>query len=201
MSMSIPFFYEPVTLFRDRVRCTDPGATPFAVGQIIDRVDADKATDEYHEHSLSPATWEQVDRPEASVIVDGGTLSNFPVWLFDADKDDGKPQRMTIGFTLTGGRGVAPELGVGAHLMPWPVHFGLELFHTASSAWDERFATHSTSLRTITVNAGNIATTQFTLTDPEKELLRTNGYDAATRYLDAFKPELYVNTYGLSPFG
>ena len=196
MSMSIPFFFEPVSLYRDRVQCVDPGDTPFVVGEILDTVTSTADAEACRNDGLRPATWEPQARPEPSVIVDGGTLSNFPVWLFDKSAAEGGPTRMTFGFTLSGGRGVGPSLGPASHLVPWPVHFGMELFHTASSAWDDRFASHSTSLRTIAVDAGNIATTQFTLTRPEQDLLLTNGAKAVDRYLLHFEPDRYMNTYG-----
>src|SRR5262245_40932757 len=63
MSMSIPFFFQPVEL--DYLAALD-------------------------------------GKPVPSIIVDGGTLSNFPVWLFDSPN----PSRPTFGFTLTGGTGV-----------------------------------------------------------------------------------------------
>lgn len=196
MSMSIPLFFEPVTLYRNRVECTDPGDTPFAVGEIIDADAAEADGEVCRRDGLRPATWKAQAKPEPSVIVDGGTLSNFPVWLFDTSPADGGPKRMTFGFTLTGGRGIGPSLGPASHLVPWPVHFGMELFHTASSAWDDRFASHSTSLRTIAVDAGNIATTQFALSPDEQSLLLANGKKAVDRYLAHFDPAGYMNTYG-----
>jgi NTE family protein len=198
MSMSIPFFFEPVTLYRNRVQCTDPGDTSFTVGQVIDAVTADADAAECAHDGIRPAAWAPLEKPEASVIVDGGTLSNFPVWIFDAPPETGGPKRMTFGFTLTGGHGMAPSLGAAARLVPWPVHFGMELFQTASGAWDDRFASHSTSLRTITVNAGTIATTQFTLTPEQQQFLLTSGQQAVDRYLAHFNPAKYMNTYGES---
>lgn len=196
MSMSIPFFFEPVTLYRIQVECVDPGDTVFEAGQLIDEVDADAHAVACEEAGIKPATWAPPANPEPSVIVDGGTLSNFPVWIFDRPPEKGAPQRMTFGFTLTGGRGIGPSLGHASHLVPWPVHFGMELFHTASSAWDKRLASQSTRLRTIAVNAGTIATTQFTLSGPEQDLLLTNGKKAVNHYLAHFNPADYMNTYG-----
>jgi NTE family protein len=197
MSMSIPFFFEPVKLYRNRVQCTDSGETSFMVGQVIDAVTADADAAQCEHDGISPAAWAPVGNVEASVIVDGGTVSNFPVWIFDTPPESGGPKRMTFGFTLTGGRGMSPQLGPAARLVPWPVRFGADLFQTASGAWDDRFASHSTSLRTIMVNAGTIATTQFTLTPDEQQFLLTSGKQAVEHYLAHFNPTEYMNTYGL----
>lgn len=151
MSMSIPYFFEPVELVNGE-------------GRI-------------------------------STIVDGGTLSNFPVWLFDVNPQTSNrpPRRPTFGFTLTGGRG----LGAGglARLTPWPVRFGIDIFQTAREAWDTRFASHSTHVRTLAVNAADVGTTEFDLSDERQQLLRDNGVEAATEFLDRFDLSEYMNTY------
>jgi NTE family protein len=201
MSMSIPFFFEPVPLVRDCVRCTDPGGTSLGTGDVLDRITFAAVNAEAVNAGLAGASFDELEHEQIALIVDGGTLSNFPVWIFDANPVDpaGPPQRMTFGFTLTGGRGIAPAAGVLAHMAPWPVRFGIDIFHTAQSAWDQRFAAHSTRVRTIAVDAGDVATTNFHLTDAQKAGLLSSGSDAATRFLDRFDPGTYVNTYGARP--
>jgi NTE family protein len=158
MSMSIPYFFEPVKLVH-----VDPET---------------KATTDCE-------------------IVDGGTLSNFPVWLFDVDpRTAGRPPaRPTIGFTLEGGHGVGGGIrSVVAH-MPWAVRFGVSIFDTAEEAWDERFVSHSTRTRTISVDADGVGTTDFTLSQAQRDLLIANGRRAATEFLDKFDLAAYENTY------
>lgn len=130
------------------------------------------------------------------LIIDGGTLSNFPVWLFDVDPAvTGKPPaRPTFGFTLTGGRGLGGPEGV-VRVMPWDVRFAFDIFHTAQEAWDKRFVSHSTHVRTVTVDAADVATTEFDLTPARQKLLIDNGRTAATAFLDAFTLEDYMNTF------
>jgi hypothetical protein len=69
-----------------------------------------------------------------SVIIDGGTLSNFPVWLFDVDTPNQPLRRPTFGFTLTGGKGVGAGLNNAVSRMPWAVRFGFDIFHTSQEA-------------------------------------------------------------------
>lgn len=150
MSMSIPFFFQPIQL-------------------------------------------EAVDTGELCTIVDGGVLSNFPVWLFDVPDHDAT--RPTFGFHLTGGKGLGGGL-VGIVEKFWPAELGINMFRTASDAWDERFMSQSTVVRTCTVDSGDVGTTDFNLTDHQKQQLLQNGRDAATRFLNSFDPSKYRNTYG-----
>lgn len=130
------------------------------------------------------------------LIVDGGTLSNFPVWLWDVDpKVSGHlPTRPTFGFTLSGGHGFGPPSFV-TKVTPWHLRFAFDIFHTAESAWDERFVSHSTRVRTLAVDADDVGTTDFNLSQEKQELLVHNGRVAATAFLDSFSLEQYENTY------
>jgi NTE family protein len=127
-----------------------------------------------------------------ALFVDGGTLSNFPVWLFDVDDRD--PRRPTFGFTLTGGHGMGgPKVPLAE---PWFVKLGLDIVHTAMEAWDKRFVSHSTRVRTCAVDAGTIGTTQFNLSTQQQEWLIESGRKAATDFLDKFDLSEYMNTFG-----
>lgn len=152
MSMSIPYFFDPVRL--------------------------------------------QDAQGQTCFIVDGGTLSNFPVWLWDVDpKVAGHPPtRPTFGFTLEGGKGFGGPGALGK-VAPWELRFAFEIFHTAESAWDKRFVSNSTRVRTLAVDAGDVATTEFNLSQEKQEMLIHNGREAATTFLDAFSLEDYQNTY------
>jgi NTE family protein len=152
MSMSIPYFFQPIELLDEsRRRCT---------------------------------------------IVDGGTLSNFPVWLFDVDPAVAgrPPSRPTFGFTLSGGKGLGGPLGL-VKVAPWGLRFAFDIFHTAQEAWDARFVSHSTRVRTLAVDAADVATTQFDLSPEKQALLVRNGREAARAFLDGFSLADYENTF------
>ena len=190
MSMSIPYFFEPMELVRDYVRCTHRGGTQLWEGELVDRLDFDAANvDSPDDLAECEEIHEQI-----ATIVDGGTLSNFPVWIFDSATE---PKRLTFGFTLRGGKGIG-GLGHFEHA-PWLAKFALDIFHSAQDAWDKRFVSQSTRVRTVTVNAGNIATTQFDLRKEQKDMLVANGEAAASWFLDHFDPTKYRNTNGLAP--
>ena len=199
MSMSIPYFFEPVLLVRDRVMVEDAGDAAGVSAGLADRRDVDKANKAvaggkaatYRE--LTPAE----TKTQVSTIIDGGTLSNFPVWLFDVDTNNMQPlTRPTFGFTLTGGKGVGAGFNKVVSRMPWAVRFGFDIFHTSQEAWDTRFVSHSTRVRSIAVDAGTVGTTQFNLTVADQDLLINNGRAAATKFLDRFTLADYTNTYG-----
>jgi NTE family protein len=132
-----------------------------------------------------------------TLIVDGGTLSNFPVWLFDVDPavTGHPPLRPTFGFTLKGGRGLGGGMNQIRRLAPWGVRFGSDIFHTAQEAWDTRFVSHSTRVRTLAVDAADVATTEFNLSPERQELLVANGRRAAAEFLDDFELSNYMNTF------
>jgi NTE family protein len=200
MSMSIPYFFEPVLLVRDRVFVTNAGgADGLATGQLADRIEVEHANEAAQHFGVPEATYREMTKSEEksqqSVIVDGGTLSNFPVWLFDVGNEAETMVRPTFGFTLTGGRGVGAGFNAVVRRTPWAVRFGFDIFHTSQEAWDTRFVSHSTRVRTVAVDAGTIGTTQFNLSTDDQNMLLQNGRDAAKRFLDRFDLAEYENTF------
>jgi hypothetical protein len=91
-----------------------------------------------------------------------------------------------VRLTLTGGRGMTGGLRALREMVPWPVCFGADIFQTASTAWDERFVSHSSRVRTVALDAGNVATTEFALTPARADGLVASGRAAASSFLDAF---------------
>lgn len=129
-----------------------------------------------------------------STIVDGGVLSNFPVWIFDVIDHD--PIRPTFGFKLTGGRGFGGGLSKMLDLLGWPVEMGLEIFETTTEAWDNYWVSHETYVRTCAISAGEIGTVQFDLSAAQKQWLLDSGKQAARAFLEHWNPEDYVNSAG-----
>jgi NTE family protein len=109
------------------------------------------------------------------VIVDGGLLSNFPIWIFDSTDE---PEWPTFGILLKEeGFNQPNEIG-------GPVSFFKAMVNTMMNAHDRRFIqpedfTH----RTITVPVGKTQTTNFDLTKLEKEWLYWSGYEATKNFL------------------
>jgi predicted acylesterase/phospholipase RssA len=145
MSMSFPFFFDPVTLRRG-------------------------------------------DRPH--LIVDGGLLSNFPVWLFDGPT---APRRPTYGFRLHPGHGAEQPYYAGVPTPLWELPLAKALLHAATDAWDERLE-HATRVRTVSIPTFEVSTLDFGLSAGDAERLYRSGLEAAS---DFFGSETrYVNQFG-----
>ncbi|MDP9486702.1 MAG: patatin-like phospholipase family protein [Actinomycetota bacterium] len=121
---------------------------------------------------------------EEHLIVDGGMLSNFPVWLFDAEE----PQWPTIGMKLV----QSPETPLGEEL-PEPVpRAGVKqvigylrsLVDTMMAAHDRLYVEqHDFDRRTIGIDTLGVGTTEFDLS-PERALaLYESGRTAAKEFL------------------
>jgi NTE family protein len=128
------------------------------------------------------------------LIVDGGVLSNFPVWLFDVNPDT-DPTRPTFGFRITGGRGVGSGLNRVVDRLGWPVEEGAAIFHTTTGAWDKRFASQSTIVRTCPTPAGDLGTTDFGKVAELKDGVIAGAEAAAGAFLKTFDLSRYRNTH------
>lgn len=129
-----------------------------------------------------------------ATIVDGGTLSNFPVWLFDTRRRN--PTRPTFGLRLVGGRAVGSGLRAFVRMLGWPAALAVDISQTQSSAWDQRFVTASSRVRTCTVDAGTVGTTDFDLSAPRRADLINGGRRAAAAFLTSFDLDEYRNSFG-----
>lgn len=123
-----------------------------------------------------------------SIIVDGGLLSNFPVELFDSD---GVPEWPTFGFRLVH----AGPQPVVRHQITGPLSEIAAMLFTASSAHDAYYLSNDKFVRTITIDTGDIAATDFNLTPDQKQTLFDNGVAAANDFLAHWDFEKYKELY------
>lgn len=143
MSMSIPFFFEPVVL-------TDTGGNP-------------------------------------CYIVDGGVLSNYPVWLFDDGTSD--PPWPTLGYKL-----VAPQEG-RPHTILGPLTLFAALFATMMEAHDARYIEDKHFVRSIPIPTLGVQTTDFELPREKAQALYQSGRDAASKFFATWDFEQYKAKY------
>jgi NTE family protein len=118
----------------------------------------------------------------ARYVVDGGLLSNFPVWLFDSGSDR-PPARPTWGFRLHGGE--AAEEHLPYHRVPlpfWRLKLARAMFQSATEAWDREQLSRATSSRTVSIPTRAIGTTQFSLSIADADQLFQWGKEAAERF-------------------
>ncbi|MFF2874986.1 patatin-like phospholipase family protein [Gottfriedia sp. NPDC057991] len=124
------------------------------------------------------------------LIVDGGILSNFPIWIFDDHQE-----WPTFGFRLIDDEIIGKPLD--GHN---PISFYKSIFITMRQAHDLRHLTKEVNERTIKIPTGEISSTDFNLTNKEKELLFTNGYQAAKKFLGTWDFEKFKHNYPPEPY-
>jgi NTE family protein len=128
----------------------------------------------------TPVTLWEGARPH--FIVDGGLLSNFPVWLFDSGGTR-RPARPTWGFRVHGGTELEePTPNRPIRLPLWRLALAKAMFQAASEAWDRDRADRAQTVRTVDIPTGRISTTDFDLSDEDAAFLRTSGEDSARRF-------------------
>lgn len=115
------------------------------------------------------------------VLVDGGLLSNFPVWLFDDEEEAGCP---TLGIRLDEedeeeGRSRTNGLALDSVL-----GFVKGLAQTAVSAHDRHYLERSNFDRTIGVPSLGVGTTDFDISPEVSRALYESGRLAADAFLD-----------------
>jgi NTE family protein len=146
---------------------------------------------------FEPVRWENPKTGRTHVIVDGGMLSNFPVWLFDCD-DGNPPEWPTFGMLLVEPK---PSVPVGARL-PKPrmeghgagavIDYVKALAQTMMEAHDRLYVEQASYARTIPIPTLGVGTTEFGLS-PERALaLYDSGRWAAEKFLDAWDFDAYV---------
>ncbi|MGO9320124.1 MAG: patatin-like phospholipase family protein [Solirubrobacteraceae bacterium] len=126
------------------------------------------------------------------VLVDGGVVSAFPVFLFDTPT----PQHPTWGFRLYGGSGPEKPTYTAIEGPLWPVDMLEAIVDTSMNALD-KLEMIAFGPRTISIPTGDIPTLDFALTDAQKEELYNNGRNAAQEFFAA-KPDGH-NTFGAVP--
>jgi NTE family protein len=142
---------------------------------------------------FEPVTLYQAGKPH--YIVDGGLLSNFPIWLFDSPN----PMRPTWGFRLHGGMGPEqpPYHKVGR--FSWQLPLTLAMFSSMMDAWDQWHRSKASGSRTVSIPTGPIKTTDFGLGDPDAQRLYGWGYDAARNFFASPAIRDYLNSFGQTP--
>jgi NTE family protein len=134
--------------------------------------------------SMSIPYFFQPVRINGSYLVDGGLLSNFPIWFFDSHTT---PEWPTFGVMLEGD-GDREETEIRG-----PVSFLEAMFQTVMSAHDRRFIRPGDfAHRTIKVNTGSVKATDFNMNNAAKEKLYHSGFRAGLQFFDGWRWDEYV---------
>jgi NTE family protein len=120
-------------------------------------------------------------------IVDGGLLSNYPVWLFDVQ---GLPRWPTIGFRLHAKRVKMEETRTKGLFS-----FTRALILTMLDAHDRFYVQKSQAVRTVFIDTEGVRSTQFHLSGEMRKKLLQSGEQAAHRFLEHWSFAEYVRAY------
>ena len=127
------------------------------------------------------------------VLVDGGVVSAYPIFLFDSEE----PKHPTWGFRLYSGK--PPESPPYADIsgLLWWVDMGEAILDTSMNAFD-RFDEKLFGPRTIAIPTGDIETLDFELSEAEKNELFEFGLQAAKEFF-AKDPKGVNLLFGATP--
>lgn len=123
---------------------------------------------------FQPVKLNNVNTNKKSLIVDGGVLSNYPVWLFDVK---GIPSWPTIGFKLGGNKEVRE------HKITNILNFTSSIIETMLEAQDDIHIKEMDYLRTVKINTLDIKTTDFNISNEKILDLYNSGEICAKEFL------------------
>jgi NTE family protein len=146
---------------------------------------------------FEPVRFENPKTGELHVIVDGGMLSNYPIWLFDCD-DGTPPDWPTFGMLLVEPK---PRVPIGVRL-PKPkmagrgagavIDYMKALAQTMMEAHDRLYIEQSSYARTIPIPTLGVGTTEFDLSKERALALFDSGRWAAESFLDTWDFDAYI---------
>ncbi|MCM3636731.1 patatin-like phospholipase family protein [Sporosarcina luteola] len=111
-----------------------------------------------------------------TIVVDGGVLSNFPMWIFD--DAEGRRERPLIGMKLShrkdqmGGKEISNALNLFE-----------ALFSTMKNAHDDRYISRKHEKEIIFIPVEQYSATQFNMEDEQKDALMSIGKSRANEFL------------------
>lgn len=118
-------------------------------------------------------------RQSKCVVVDGGVLSNFPLWIFD----NGYKQRPVLGIKLS---------SANEDLLPRKIDNAIQLFEalfsTMQNAHDKRYVQRRLEKDIIFIPVEKYNTTEFDMNDETKQKLIDIGTERATHFLKTWSP-------------
>jgi NTE family protein len=133
-------------------------------------------------------------------IVDGGMLSNFPVWLFDCE-DEEEPDWPTFGLLLVE---PDPKKPIAARIPP-PERAPLGarglvtllsgMLHTMMEAHDRLYLEKAQFARTIPIPTLGVGTTEFGISKERKQALYDSGRSAAEKFLSTWDFDAYLAAF------
>lgn len=122
-------------------------------------------------------------------LVDGGILSNFPVWIFDRREEEQKWP--TFGFKLRSSHWQWEE----CNPIRGPFTMARAIVETMMEAHDARYLEEASYARTIVIPTGDVKAVDFSLSRKQKEKLYQKGREAAEKFFATWDYEGYCRKY------
>ncbi len=129
------------------------------------------------------------------MIVDGGMLSNYPIWLFDAPAS--RPPRFpTFGMLLVAPNQTDPLLpdppaSSEPNGMPSPIGYVKALADTMMQAHDRFYVEQADFARTIPIPTCGVTTIEFDISPQQTKALFESGQTAAGEFLRTWDFDAY----------
>ncbi|HEV3048490.1 MAG TPA: patatin-like phospholipase family protein [Solirubrobacteraceae bacterium] len=132
-------------------------------------------------------------------IVDGGLLSNYPIWLFDSPPGS-RPRFPTFGMLLVAPNQADPLLPAPAADAPLPsvappVDFAKAIVETMMEAHDRLYVEAANFARTIAIPTLGVRTTQFDIDEETATKLFDSGRQAAEEFLSGWSFRAYLEEF------
>jgi NTE family protein len=127
---------------------------------------------------FQPVNLNNIKDNKKSLIVDGGVLSNYPVWLFDVN---GIPRWPTIGFKLGGSKELRE------HKITNILNFTSSIIETMLEAQDDIHIREMDYLRTVKINSLDIKTTDFNISTKKIMELYNSGESCGKEFLNSLE--------------
>lgn len=122
-----------------------------------------------------------------SYIVDGGVLSNFPVWIFDAE---GTPKWPTFGFRLVDSSKDRCNPGKTGLL-----DYAFNILGAMIDEDQSIYLRDKDSVRTISIPTPGVSTTDFDISPMDAFRLYQSGYESCQRFLKQWDFQRYVRKH------
>lgn len=111
-----------------------------------------------------------------TIVVDGGVLSNFPMWIFN--DESGKTERPVLGLKLSRSQEEMP-----GHKIDNALDLFEALFSTMKNAHDERYISRKHEKNIIFIPVDDYSATQFDMDQETKESLLEAGRKSTVEFL------------------
>lgn len=124
---------------------------------------------------------------EKNYIVDGGILSNFPIWIFDSDNI---PRWPTFGFKLSGGILNCNKKGNISI-----ISYITRLINNIIDKNHEAYLRSKDAVRTCYIPINYVEVTEFNISKEKCLELFNSGFSSAEKFLDNWNFQEYIKKY------